>query len=100
MAARRRLAANALVVVALAVSANGKVTSAIEVAAIGLPLDEDMDEFAAEAQRDIERGVHGLKGAKGRDRDAVREAVRLAARRAAQRWSGKKPVVQVMLRES
>ena len=100
MAARRRLAANALVVVALAVSPHGKVVSAIEVAAVGLPLDEDLDEFAAEAQRDIERGVHGLKGAKGRDRDAVREAVRLAARRAAQRWSGKKPVVQVMLREA
>ena len=100
MAARRRLAANALVVVALAVSINGKVMSGIEVAAVGLPLDEDMDQFVAEAQRDIERGVHGLKGNKGRDRDAVREAVRLAARRAAQRWSGKKPVVQVMLRES
>ena len=100
MAARRRLAAHALVVVALAVSANGRVVSAVEVAAVGLPLDDDMDAFVAAAQADIERGVHGLKGAKGRDRDAVREAVRLAVRRAAQRWSGKKPVVQVMLRES
>ena len=100
MAARRRLGAHALVVVALAVSANGKVVSAVEVAALGLPLDEDMDTFVAETQADVERGVHALKGAKGRDREAVREAVRLAARRAAQRWSGKKPVVQVMLREA
>ena len=100
MGARRRLAAHALVVVALAVSATGKVVSAVEVAALGLPLDEDMDTFVAETQADVERGVHALKGAKSRDREAVREAVRLAARRAAQRWSGKKPVVQVMLREA
>ena len=100
MAARRRLGSNALVVVALAVSASGRVVSAVEVAALGLPLDEDMETFVAETQADVERGVHALKGAKGRDRDAVREAVRLAARRAAQRWSGKKPVVQVMLREA
>ena len=100
MVARRKLAQNALVVVALAVSANGRVTSDIEVAALGLPLDEDFDEFAGEARSDIERAVHALKGGKARDREAVREAVRLAARRAAQRWSGKKPAVQVMLREA
>ena len=100
MAARRRLGLNALVVVALAVSASGRVVSAVEVAAVGLPLDEDLDAFVIETQADVERGVHALKGAKSRDREAVREAVRLAARRAAQRWSGKKPVVQVMLREA
>jgi ribonuclease J len=99
MVTRRRLAAHAVVVVALAVSANGRVASGVEIAAIGLPLDEDMNAFVAESQADVERAVHALKGGKARDREAVREAVRLAARRAAQRWSGKKPVVQVMLRE-
>ena len=62
-------------------------------------LDEDMDQFIAEAQGDVAKALSTLKGGKARDREAVREAVRLAARRAAQRWSGKKPHVQVMLRE-
>ncbi|MCA1660781.1 MAG: ribonuclease J [Novosphingobium sp.] len=100
MVVRRRIAANAVVTVALAVSGNGRLASGIEIAALGLPLDEDMDEFAAEARADIERAVHSLKGGKARDREAVSEAVRLATRRAAQRWSGKKPAVQVLLREA
>jgi len=100
MVARRRMSANAVLVVALAVAGNGRVASEIELAALGFPLDEDMDEFLAEARGDIERAVHTLKGGKARDREAVSEAVRLAARRAAQRWSGKKPVVQVLLREA
>ncbi|MET0179765.1 MAG: ribonuclease J [Novosphingobium sp.] len=97
--ARRRMAANAVLCVSLAVSANGRLASAVEVAAVGLPLDEDMDAFVAEAAADVERAVHELKGGRRGDRDKVREAARLAARRAAQRWSGKKPHVQVMLRD-
>ena len=83
-----------------AVSSAGKLASPVEIAAVGLPLDEDMAAFVAEAQADVERALRELKGGRLRDRDAVREAVRLAARRAVQRWSGKKPVVQVMLREA
>jgi ribonuclease J len=97
--ARRRMAANALVCAALAVGSNGRLASDVEIAAVGLPLDEDMDAFAAEAKADVERAVHGLKGSRRADREAISEAVRLAVRRAAQRWSGKKPLVQVMLRE-
>jgi len=100
MATRRRIGQNAVLVVALAVRADGRLASAVEIAAVGLPLDEDMDVFVAEAQADVAKAVGTLKGGKARDREAVREAVRLAARRAAQRWSGKKPHVQVMLREA
>jgi ribonuclease J len=100
MVERRRLAANGLINVALAVSGNGRVVSDVEIAAMGFPLDEDMAPFVAETQADVARAVHDLKGARARDREAVKEAVRLAARRAAQRWSGKKPVVQVLLREA
>ena len=99
MVARRKLADNGLVTVALAVSREGKVVSQIEVAAIGIPLEDDLADFVAEARVDVANAVAGLKGDKKRDRRAVAEAVRLAGRRAAQRWSGKKPVVQVMLRE-
>jgi ribonuclease J len=99
MSQRRKLAENGLVVAALAVTAAGKLTSAVEIAAVGLPLEEDMDEFIAEAQGDVEKAVAAIKGDKKRDREGLAETVRLTVRRAAQRWSGKKPVVQVMLRE-
>ena len=60
---------------------------------------QDMDKFVQEAQADAAQAVKDLKGDRKRDRLAVAETVRLAVRRAAQRWSGKKPVVQVLLRE-
>lgn len=66
-----------------------------QVHGIGLPLDEDYDEFVAEAEADVAEALRKLKGA--RDPDAVAETARLAARRAAQRWSGKKPQTKVLL---
>ena len=63
---------------------------------VGLPLEEDYDEFAAEAERDVADALKRLKGRDARDRDAIAEAARLAARRAAQRWSGKKPQTRVL----
>ena len=69
----------------------------VQVAAMGLPLDEDYEAFVEEACTDVANALARLKGPKSRDRDARTEAARLAARRAAQRWSGKKPQVQVML---
>lgn len=98
--ARRKLAENGLVTAALAVSRDGKLSSAVEIAALGLPLEEDLNDFIAEAQTDVQKAVREIKGDKKRDRAAIAETVRLTVRRAAQRWSGKKPVVQVMLRES
>lgn len=98
--ARRRLANNGLVTVSVAVSPEGRQKSEVQLAAIGLPLDEDMEEFLIEARVDVSDAIKALKGDRKRDRAAVAEAVRLAARRAAQRWSGKKPVVQVLLREA
>ena len=99
MSARRKLAENGMVTVALAVNLEGKLVSPVEVAAIGIPLEEDMPSYIAETQGDVAKALLGLKGDKRRDRAAIAEMVRLTVRRAAQRWSGKKPVVQVMLRE-
>jgi ribonuclease J len=86
---RRRLARDGLLVVALDRRGGAQVHG------IGLPLDEDYDEFVAEAERDVAEALRKLKG--GRDREGTIEAARLAARRAAQRWSGKKPQVKVIL---
>jgi ribonuclease J len=91
MVMRRRLAANGLVVVAVGESGQ------VRVSGVGLPLDEDYADFVDEAEGDVAEAIAKLKGKARRDVGAVTEAARLAARRAAQRWSGKKPQVQVML---
>ncbi|MBM3596443.1 MAG: ribonuclease J, partial [Alphaproteobacteria bacterium] len=90
MVMRRRLAHNGVVTVAVA--ANG----AVRVAALGLPLEEDLAAFIEEAQADVARALKALRSSDPADRS---EATRLAARRAATRWSGKKPQVIVTLFE-
>lgn len=91
MVMRRRLAYNGVVMVAL--DRDGKA----KVASMGLPLDEDHDAFIEEAEADVMGAVAKVKGPARRDDGQLIEAARLAARRAAQRWSGKKPQVQVLL---
>ncbi|WP_420382540.1 ribonuclease J [Novosphingobium sp.] len=98
MSARRKLGEMGVITVALAVNAEGKQVSPVEVATLGIPLDEDMDAFVAEAQVDAAEAVTRLKGEKRRDRHAITEAVRAAIRKCGQRWIGRKPMVQVMLR--
>ncbi|PKB25545.1 ribonuclease J [Novosphingobium kunmingense] len=90
---RRRLAHNGLVVVVLDTKGRPHVE------AIGLPLDEDLDEFLQEAKEDVAAALTRLKKGQRHDREAITEAARLAARRAAQRWSGKKPQVRVIMPE-
>lgn len=85
---RRRIAREGVVFVVLA--PNGEA----EIEALGLPLDEDMEDFLNEAKADIAKAVGKVKG---RDPAEISEAARLATRRAAQRWSGKRPQVRVVL---
>jgi ribonuclease J len=91
---RRRLALNGLLIVVI----DGK--GHVQIDGVGLPLDEDYDDFVAEAREDVAAALAKLKGGQRHDRDVVVEAARLSARRAAQRWSGKKPQVRVILHES
>lgn len=88
---RRRMAHSGLVVVALDRDFKPQVD------AIGLPLDEDLAEFVAEAESDITKAIGKLRGSDQRDPAAIHEAARLSARRAASRWSGKKPQVKIMM---
>lgn len=90
---RRRLAFNGLVTVAM------DRRGLVQVAGLGLPLEEDYADFCAEAVEDVKKAVGALKGGARNDRAALIEAARLAARRAATRWCGKKPQVQVMMLE-
>ena len=58
----------------------------------GVPVEEDRDDFIADA---TDAAAHAYKP--GGDEEKVREAVRLAVRRCATLWTGKKPLVDVML---
>lgn len=91
MVMRRRLANNGVVVVAL--DGHG----GVQVAGIGLPLEEDYPAFVTEAEADVKAAIGKLPGAGRKDPSKLTEAARLAARRAATRWSGKRPQVKVML---
>lgn len=88
---RRRLSRDGLLIVVLDAAGTPQVEG------IGLPLDEDYDEFVAEAEADVTAALGKLRGARRNDREEIMEAARLAARRAAQRWSGKKPQTRVIL---
>ncbi len=88
---RRRMARDGMVIVVL----HG--AQRAHVAGLGLPLDEDYDEFVQEAEEDVSSALAKLKGAARKDREVVIEAARLAARRTAQRWSGKRPQLKVIL---
>ena len=85
---RRRIAREGVIFVVLA--PNGEA----EIDPVGIPLDEDMGEFIAEAKSDIATAVNRVKG---RNPGEMSEAARLATRRAARRWSGKSPQVRVIL---
>lgn len=88
---RRRIAGEGVIVVVLARGQRPQIE------AIGLPLDEDLPDFIAEAEEDILKAIGKLKGRAANDPAAVHEAARLAARRAARRWSGKSPQVRVIM---
>jgi ribonuclease J len=90
---RRKLAANGIVSVAIALDKGNRAKGRPQIAIQGLPVEEDRDDFvedAAEAVLDV------LESAP-RDEAKLREAVRLAVRRRATSWTGKKPVVDVLL---
>jgi len=87
---RRRLAQNGLLVVML--GRNG----GVQVEAFGLPLDEDHDEFIAEAEADVTKALSRAGKGSTRDEKSSMEAARVAARQTARRWSGKNPQVKVL----
>ena len=91
IAMRRRIMREGVVIVALDGDLNPRIDS------LGLPLDEDYEDFVAEATADIRAAIGKLRGRERRDEASVHEAARLAARRAAQRWSGKRPQVRVIV---
>jgi ribonuclease J len=92
---RRKIAINGLIAVALPVDRSGRLAGGVLIRPFGVPVEEDRDDFLADAADAAQRAYEPT-----RDIDKVREAVRLAVRRCATLWTGKKPVVEVMLVEA
>jgi ribonuclease J len=90
---RRKIAVSGVISVALAMDGRDRVLGNPQVRLQGIPVEEDRDAFVAEtcdAAADAARGSGGSE-------DKMREAVRLAVRRCANEWTGKKPVVDVLI---
>ena len=72
---------------------DGRLRGEVEIGLEGIPVEEDREAFldeACDAAADAAR-----KGAGNEEK--LREAVRLAVRRVATDWTGKKPVVSVLV---
>ncbi len=93
---RRKLGLYGQMSVAVAIKANGKLAGQPEVTIQGVPAEEDRDALIADAS---DAAAKAVSEARGGDRDKLREQIRLAARRVAVRYTGKKPVMDVMLIE-
>ncbi len=91
---RRKLAINGLITVALPIGQDRKLMGSAMIRPLGVPVEEDRADFIADATDAAARAYDP-----GGDVEKVREAVRLAVRRCATLWTGKKPVVDVMLVE-
>ncbi|MBB3345709.1 ribonuclease J [Sphingomonas sp. BK069] len=90
---RRRIAVNGQISVGIAVDRNGRAGGTPEVRIQGVPVEEEREPFLAEA---AEAAADAMKG-RVRDRERLREDVRLAVRKVATRWTGKKPVIDVVI---
>ncbi|WP_267393258.1 MULTISPECIES: ribonuclease J [unclassified Sphingomonas] len=90
---RRKLALNGQISVAVAIGRDGRMVGTPQVRVQGVPVEEDRAAFVEDA---IDAAAEALKGGK-RELDRRREDVRLAVRKIATRWTGKKPIVDVLV---
>ncbi len=87
---RRKMGVNGLITVALAVDGNGRLVGNPLLRPFGVPVEEDRDDFLADATNAAARAFNP-----GAPDEKMLEAVRLAVRRCATLWTGKKPMVDV-----
>jgi ribonuclease J len=89
---RRRIGYGGLITVALPIGVDGELTGKPLIRPFGVPVEEDRDDFINDATDAATRAYSS-----GVDEEKMRESVRLAVRRCATLWTGKKPIVEVML---
>ena len=90
---RRKLGLHGLISVTVAIDGQRRLLGQPAVTAQGIPVEEDRDDFLAEARGAAAEAVKDG----GKDEAKLREGIRLAVRRRAAQWTGKKPVVDVSL---
>lgn len=91
---RRKLSVNGQISVAIARNGKGRLAGVPQLRLQGVPLEEDREAFLSEA---AEEATAAVSGRGSEELEAVRERVRLAVRRVATRWTGKKPIVDVLI---
>src|SRR3954466_12805299 len=91
---RRRAAMFGSIAVAVALDNEDRLRSGVELDLQGVPVEEDRADFLAEA---CDAAAAAVAKNAGKDEDKLRDAVRLAVRRCATEWTGKKPVVSVLI---
>ena len=96
MGERRRIALYGQMSVAVAIDRKGKLLGAPQIRVQGVPVEEDRDDLIEAA---ADAAAEAVKK-DWRDREKLRESLRLAVRRVAVRFTGKKPVVDVLLIEA
>jgi ribonuclease J len=90
---RRKLAANGIISVAVALDKANRPKSRPQIGIQGLPVEEDREDFL----EDTTEAVLDALAKAPRDEAKLKESIRLAVRRKATSWTGKKPVVDVLL---
>ena len=90
---RRKLAINGQISVAVAIDRQGRGIGRPQVRVQGVPVEEDRVAFVEDAAAAAAEALNGGK----REIEKRREDIRLAVRRVATRWTGKKPIVDVLI---
>lgn len=93
---RRRLSWYGMITVAIAVDGDNNLLGDPEFRMHGVPIEDEREDFLDEATAAVLKAVKDRKG----DTEKLRESVRLAVRRIATSWTGKKPIVDVMIVET
>jgi len=90
---RRKAAIHGVMSVAVALDPAGRLFGEPAVRILGVPVEEDREDFLSDAC------AAAAKAAMSQERDEakLRESIRLAVRRVATEWTGKKPLVEVLL---
>ena len=93
---RRKIAYNGVITVAVALNDKGKLSGDPILRLIGVPLEEDEEDFLDEICDQISAKFPKPVG----ELNKFSEDIRLLVRRAATEWTGKKPVVTVLVIET
>jgi ribonuclease J len=93
---RRRLSWYGMISVAIALDGNDSLLGDPVFRVHGVPIEDELPDFLDEANDAAVKAVKSWKG----DIDALKENVRLAVRRVATSWTGKKPIVDVLIVET